>query len=214
MTGVIFAICFVSGSLMLGEFFGGFADSDQFFVDYYASDAHHVRDLAGGHLMIVAALVLLLFFGLLIRLLRSRLGTAVELDMAQSSSVVGVVLLLAGVAATITVTFAQAFGRLSGDGPLTSPAVALAPQLGYVLVMLPAMWAIALAIALILWSGWSARFWPGWLRWLSVAAAVLLPLSAAGFMPVVLLPVWALAVSIWAWHASPSVLPAGDSPAV
>ncbi len=34
-TGLGFVVLFVAGGLLLGEFFGGFADSDAFFVASY-----------------------------------------------------------------------------------------------------------------------------------------------------------------------------------
>jgi len=152
-TGLGFVVLFVAGGLLLGEFFGGFADPDAFFVAYYATDDHHLRDLIGAHLFVASALSLLLFLQLLTHHLRTLGGSDAGLDRAQASGVVAVTLLLAGAAAVMTVTMAQAFGRLTGDEPLTSPAVALAPQLGYVLIFFPAMWAVALAIGLFTWSG-------------------------------------------------------------
>jgi hypothetical protein len=201
-TGIGFAALFVAGGLLLGEFFGGFADSDAFFVAHYADEGHHLRDLVGGHLFVASALALLLFLQLLTRHLRTLGGSDAGLEAARASGLVAVTLLLAGAAAVITVTMAKAFGRLTDDEPLTSSAVALAPQLGYALVFFAALWAVALAIGLIAWAGWRARLWPRGLRWLSVAAAVLLPLGWAGFMPIVLLPVWVLGVTIWAWRSS------------
>jgi len=201
-TGLGFIVLFVAGGLLLGEVFGGFADHDAFFVAYYATDAHHLRDLAGAHLYVASALALLLFVRLLTRHLRKLGGSDAGLDAAQASGVVAVTLLLAGAAAVITVTMANAFGHMTGDESLTSPAVALAPQLGYVLIFFPAMWAVALAIGLFTWSGWHARIWPRGLRWLSVAAAVLLPLSWVGFMPIVFLPAWVLGVTVWAWRSA------------
>jgi len=197
-TGLGFVVLFVAGGLLLGEVFGGFADPDAFFVAYYATEAHHLRDLVGVHLFVASALALLLFLRLLTRHLRTLGGSDAGLDAAQASGVVAVTLLLAGAAAATTVTMSQAFGRLTGDAPLTSPSVALAPQLGYVLIFFPASWAVALAVGLFTWSGWRARIWPRGLRWLSVAAAVLLPLSWVGFMPIVLLPAWVLGVTVWA----------------
>lgn len=205
-TGLGFVVLFVAGGLLLGEFFGGFADSDAFFVAYYATDAHHLRDLVGGHLFVASALLLLLFLRLLTRHLRTLGGSETGLDTAQASGLVAVTLLLAGAAAVTTVTMAQVIGRLTGDEPLTSPAVALAPQIGYVLVFFAALWAVALTIGLIAWSGWRARVWPRGLRWLSVVAAIVLPVSWVSFMPIALLPVWVMGVSVWAWRSTDDML--------
>jgi len=209
--GLGFVILFVVGGLLLGELFGAFADSDAFFVDYYSTDDHHRRDLIGGHLFVVSALLLLLFLMRLVRHLRSLGASEADLQTAQLSGVIAVTLLLGGAAAVLTVTMAQAFGGMTDDTPLTTPAVALAPQLGYVLVFFPAPWAAALAIACIAWSGWRARIWPRSLRWLSVTAALLLPLSWVGFMPIVLLPLWVLGVSIWAWQSRGNEPPIPDT---
>jgi hypothetical protein len=136
----------------------------------------------------------------LTRALRTLGGSAPTLDAAQTSGVIAATLLLVGAAAVMTGTMADVFGRISGDDPLTSPAVALAPQFGYVLVFLPAMWATALTIGLIAWSGWTARIWPTGLSWLSIIAVALLPLSWLIFMPIALLPLWVLGVTLWAWR--------------
>jgi hypothetical protein len=205
-TGLGFVVLFVAGGLLLGELFGGFADSDAFFIAYYATDDHHLRDLVGGHLFVASALSLLLFLRFLTRHFRTLGGSDAGLDAAQASGMVAVTLLLVGAASVTTVTMAQVFGRLTGDEPLTSPAVALAPQLGYVLIFFTASWAMALAIGLFAWSEWTARLWPRGLRWLSVTTAVLLPLSWVGFMPIVLLPAWVLGVTIWAWRSADDTL--------
>jgi hypothetical protein len=202
-TGLGFTMLFVAGGVLLGELFGAFADPDTVFLAYYADEGHHLRDLVGGHLFVAAALALLLFLQLLTRHLQLLGGRDAGLQAARASGVVAVTLLLVGAAAMTTVTMAQAFGRLTDDEPLTNSAVALAPQLGYVLIFFPALWALALTIGLIAWSAWHARIWPGWLRWFSVAVAALLPLSWVTFMPIALLPAWVVGVSLWAWRSPP-----------
>ena len=66
-TGLAFVVLFLAGLLLLGELFGAFADADAFFVTYFATDDHHIRDLLGGHLFVISALVLLLFLRQLTR---------------------------------------------------------------------------------------------------------------------------------------------------
>jgi hypothetical protein len=200
VTGLAFVVLFLAGLLLLGELFGAFADSDAFFVAYFATDDHQVRDLVGGHLFVVAALALLLFLRQLTHALRILGGAHPSLDAAQASGLIAVTLLLAGAAVVMTGTMADVLGRITDDDPLTSPAVALAPQLGYVLVFFPAMWAMAVTVALITWASWRAGIWPAGLRWLSVVAIVLLPTSWLTFMPIVFLPVWVLGVTFWAWR--------------
>ncbi len=202
-TGLGFVVCFIAGGLLLGDLFGGFADPDAFFVEYFSDEDHHLRDLVGGHLFVASSPALLLFLLHLTHRLRALGGTEADLQAAQVSGLVGVTLLLVGAAAATTVTMAQTFGRMTDDEPLTSSAVALAPQLGYVLVFFPTSWALALAIGLFTRSGWRARIWPRGLRWLGVAVALLLPLSWVGFMPIVLLPIWVLGMIIWAWRSAP-----------
>jgi len=203
-TGLGFVVLFVAGGLLLGELFGAFADPDHYFIAYFADPDHQIRDLIGGHLIAASAFALLLFCTLLTRYLRSMGTTETGLQIAQVSGMVAVTLLLVGVSAVLCVSMAKAFGRISGDDPLTSPAVALAPQLGYVLVFFPTMWAAALTIGGFAWAGWNRHLWGRGVRWLSVAAALLLPLSWISFMPVLLLPIWVLAVSAWAWRSTPT----------
>jgi hypothetical protein len=206
LPGFAFVVLFVAGGLLLGEYFGGFADSDAFFVAYFADDSHHPRDLAGTHVFVASALALLLFFVHLTRVLRALGGSDSDLQAAHASGLAAAMLLLTGAAAIATVPLAQIFGRLTGDVPMTSPAVALAPQMGYVLVYFPAMWCVALAIGLMTRSGWRSGIWPRGLRWLGVAGAALLPLSWVGTPLIGLLPIWVLGVSIWAWRSSADTL--------
>ena len=201
-TGLAFIILFVVAGLLLGELFGAFADSDTVFQAYFSGHAHHTRDLVGGHLFVASALALLLFLQLLTRQLRALGGEETGLQMANASGVVAVTLLLVGTAATLTVTMAEVFGRITGDEPLTNPSVALAPQLGYVLIFFPAMWATSLTVGLITWSVWHAQIWPRWGRWLAVTAAALLLTSWVTFMFIAVLPAWVLGVSLWAWRSS------------
>src|SRR5215211_7059013 len=91
-TGLGFVVLFVAGGLLLGEFFGeffgGFADSGAFFVAYYATDAHHFRNLVGAHPFVASALALLPFLRLLTRHFRTLGGADAGLDAAQASGMV------------------------------------------------------------------------------------------------------------------------------
>ena len=201
-SGIGFVILFVIGWLLVSELFGGFADPDSFFLDYYADDSHHGRNLAGAHILLAASLSLLLFLQLLARSLDLPDVDAGKLQMAVSSGLISVALLLVGTAATVTVTMAKVFGQLTDDEPLTSSSVSLLPQFGYVLIFFAAMWTIALTIGLITWSVWGALLWSRTGRLVSVIAVVLLLTSWLTFVTILVLPAWVLGVSVWLWRSS------------
>ncbi len=194
-SGFAFVALFLASLVMLGDLFGSFADSDAHFIAYHSSKSNQIQVVIGGYLITAAGLTLLVFL--------TRLTTQDEDGrrdhlrlLAFVSGIVGVTLWLAGGAALVTSAGAKTFGATTGDAPLTGDAVAVAPQLGYVLIFLSAMWAVAFSIGAYTLHIWTAGCWPGWLRWLSVFTAIMLLVSAALFNPIILLPVWVGAIAI------------------
>lgn len=198
--GLAFVVFFSAGFLLLGELLGQFGDPDQTFVDYYADEGNLWRDIVGGVLLVAAGLSLLVFLHGQTRRLRAAGGSEPALDLALLSGAISVTLILIAAALLAAVSSAQAFGDLFGDDALTNPSVALAPQIGYLLLVLPMTWSLVLAIALLAWSARVVGVWPRWLLGLSLACVVLLPLGAFAVMPVVLLPLWVASISIRNWR--------------
>ncbi len=195
-SGVAFVALFLASLVLLGDLAGSFADSDALFMDYHSSQSNQIQVVVGGYLITAAGLALLLFLtGLTASVGDCRRNHPCPLAFV--SGIVGVTLLLAGGAALVTSASAKLFGAVSGDAPLSGDAIAIAPQLGYVLIFLPAMWALACSIATHTWHMWTTGLWPGWLRWLSVFTAIMLLLAAALFNPIILLPIWIGAVSLY-----------------
>ena len=180
---------------MLGDLAGSFADSDALFMDYHSSQSNQIQVVVGGYLITAAGLALLIFLtGLSMRV--NRFADEPQRVLALVSGVVGVALFLAGGAALVMGAGAKTAGSITGDQPLTGDGVAVAPQLGYVLIFLSAMWALACSVAALTWATWHTDRWPAWLRWLSVTTVVMLLLGAALFMPLIFLPIWVGAVSL------------------
>jgi hypothetical protein len=197
--GFVFVVGFSVGILLLGELLGQFGDPDDTFIAYYAEEGNRWRDIIGGVLLVVAGLGLLVFLDGVTRRLRSA-GGGPALDLALLSGVVSVVLLMTAAAMLAAVSAAQAFGRLFGDDALTNPSVALAPQIGYLLLAVPMVWSLVPAIAILAWSARGTGAWPRWLLGLSVACVILLPCGVFAVMPVVLLPLGVVGVSVWNWR--------------
>lgn len=211
-SGIAFLVFYIASSVFLGEMFGGVGDSDAFFVEYYDVESHRIGDMIGGHLLVGAGLVLLLFVAHLVNWMRATIGRSVTLDAALMTGTLAGGMLLVGAASLATVPFSKWLGEVFSDEPLTSAAVSVPPQLGYLLVFMSATWAMAFTIGLVTYAAWSAGVWPRWLRVFSVVTATLLLFSAVGFMPIVLLPVWVGVVSFWARGATVVPVPVRVAP--
>lgn len=191
-SGLLFVLLFFASLVMLGDLAGSFADPDAHFIDYHSSQDNQIQVVIGGYLITAAGLALLIFLTGLTNGTNGTAGDPLRL-LALASGAVGVALFLAGGAALVMGAGAKTFGSITGDDPLTGDGVAVAPQLGYVLIFLSAMWALACSIAAQTWRTWSTG---SWLRWLSVATVIALLLGAALFVPLILLPIWVGAVSL------------------
>jgi hypothetical protein len=200
--GLTFAVCFSVGLLLLGELLGQFGDPDETFAAYYADEAHRWRDIVGGLLLVMAGLGQLVLLHGVTRRLRSLSGEP-ALDLALLFGVVSVVLLMIAAAMLAAVSAAQAFGDLFSDDALTNPSIALAPQIGYLLLAVPMVWSLVVAIAVLAWSARGTDAWPRWLLGLSLATVILLPVGVFAVMPVILLPLWVVGVSVWNWRITP-----------
>ena len=196
LSGLSFVLLFFASLVMLGDLAGSFADSDALFIDYHSSQSNQIQVVVGGYVITAAGLALLIFLTGQAAPTSGRNGHPLH-NLALASGMVGVALWLAGGAALMMGATAKTFGSITGDAPLTGDGVAVAPQLGYVLIFLSAMWALACSIAAQTWCVWTASTWPAWLRWLSVTTVIALLLGAALFVPLIMLPIWVGAVSVF-----------------
>lgn len=188
--GFAFVGLFLLAGFALGGVFGSFGDPDAWFSERYASAGTRALDIAGGALLTLAALALLPFLN---RLPPGDLPA--RRDSVADAGLLGVALLLGGAAAVMTVPLAIAFGALFGDDALTSPAVALAPQLGVVLICFSAGWVLAVVIVAQTRRIRRATDAPRWFVWCGYGCAVVLATSAVSGLALIGLPVWVGLVS-------------------
>jgi hypothetical protein len=195
--GTLFVVLFTLGGTLLAGALGAFGDSDAFFIERYGDPGTRALEIAGGALLTVSAWALALFLG------QVSLGDrAARRDGAADLGLLGAGLLLVSAAMLATAPLAISFGAFFGDAALTSPAVALAPQVGVVLLAYSFAWTLALVIAILSHQWRRASLAPGWLIWLGYGCALLLVVGAASGLALIGLPLWVGAVSVHLWKSA------------
>jgi hypothetical protein len=192
VTGIGFAVMFVVAlTALLGDLYGAFADSAETFPPYFDSTADRLRHALGVYVLSGAGLAFLAF----VVLVNAASPNAAASRIADLAAAGFAALLGVAAAAFGTVSLSVAFGEMTGD-PGVQRGVELLPQLGYVLVTVPAALSAALAIWLTARAGDRT---PGLPRPLVVAGYVVALAQLLSFytLPLVLLPAWVLGVSVW-----------------
>lgn len=198
LSGFAFVVLFIGGVIPLGDLLGSIGDSDATFETYFSSASNRIVNIVGGIVLGAAGIVFLWFLHQLRRHLRlSTNDLDTHVDFAFTSGVVFVALLIAGVAALITVPFTIAFGGAYNEQNVLNGQQSALPQFGYVVVALFGFWAAAVAIAAATISAQRSGAFPRWLCRLGYACAVLLVLlGLSGGLAFFVLPAWVLGVSI------------------
>ena len=191
VAGIVFAISFVAGFLILGEAFGNFGDPDLTFVEYYAEDREY--EIIGGYLLVVSAIAFVFFVAGIVSFLQERLSLTALTAIA--SACIFATLLSTAAAAVVAIPASRFFGGLfDDDGQLASEVAAL-PQLGYVLLFMPGVMFAVVAVASTALVMRRMPEVPPWIPMSGFVAAAAL-LFAGFFMPIAALPLWVLAASI------------------
>jgi hypothetical protein len=199
--GIAFAVLFsVALTALLGELVGAFADSAASFTPYFDSSAERLRHAVGAYALAASGLCFLGFA------VTSTAGAVGERDLSAGVQTArlsaGVFAALVGVAAAAmaTVSLSVGFGRITGD-PGIRDGQELLPQLGYVLITVPAALSAAVAIWLLARLGERTGALPRWgtTSGYVVGAAQLLSFYT---LPLLLLPLWVLAASFGVRAAS------------
>jgi hypothetical protein len=194
ISGIGFALLFMLAlTVLLGELFGAFADSASSFGGYFDGSAQRLRHALGAYLLAGSGLAFLAF------VVKGTAGVidnpelATDVRMAGLAAAVFASLVGLAAAALATVSLSIGFGQITGD-PGIRDGQELLPQLGYVVIAVPA----ALSAALAIWFTASVKArssaLPGWIvaAGYVVAAAQLLSFYT---LPLILLPLWVLAAS-------------------
>lgn len=192
VAGGSFAVLFaVALTALFGDLYGAFADAAETFPPYFDSSPDRLRHAFGAYVLSAAGLAFLAF----VVCVNAGSTEVVATRIADLAAAGFAALLGVAAAAFGTVSLSVGFGRMTGD-PGIQRGVELLPQLGYVLVTVPAALAAGLAIWLTARTGARAAGLP---RSLVVAGYVVALAQLISFftLPLVLLPAWALAVSVW-----------------
>jgi hypothetical protein len=195
LNGVIFVALFTLAlTAMLGDLVGAFADSAESFTAYFDTSAGRLRHALGAYLLVASGLA---FLGFAVH------ASAGFVDVPEAKADVRMVGLVAAVfvalvglaaAALATVSLSVGFGQIFGD-PGIQDGQELLPQLGYVILAVPAALSAAFAIWLLARLGSRTARWP---RGVTTAGYVVALLQLLSFytLPMLLLPLWVVAASI------------------
>jgi hypothetical protein len=204
-SAALFVLLFVTGEALLGDILGSFGDPDEVFVEHYASSSDRMGDIIGSILLALMGAVFVWHVDLVRRAFAD--GREVGgIDWAMLTSAAFAFALLIAAAALATVPLGRETGELFDERHprLEGAETAVLAHFGYVLVF--GVGGIAGAASLLFTSlsllGTAA---PGWLVVVGFVAAVLLPFSAAAFIPFLALPAWVVLSAIGVWVASPKV---------
>lgn len=190
--GVGFATLFtVATTALLGDLIGAFADSPSSFV-YFDSSAERLRHAVGAYLLTASGLV---FVAFVVRATSSfddsdtSDGHTARLAAAVFAALVGL-----AAAALATVSMSVGFGQITGD-PGIEEGRELIPQLGYVVLFVPAALTGGHAIFLLTRDAQRSSRLPPWMIGAGYVAATAQLLSVFA-VPMILLPLWVLGAAI------------------
>jgi hypothetical protein len=191
--GVGFAVLFtVASTAFLGDLLGAFADSSSTF-DYFDSSTERVRHAAGAYLLSASGLAFLSF---VVHATSSCELSEPSADgrLACLAAAVFAALVCLAAAALATVSLSVEFGQITGD-PGIEAGQELLPQLGYVVLFVPAALSGGYAIVLLARAAARRSQLP---RWMTGAAYVVASAQLLSFfsLPLLLLPLWVLGAAI------------------
>lgn len=198
--GIGFAVAFVAGFVLVAQV-PAYDAADSAWVDYVEDD--NVRTVAGTMLLTAAGLLLMAFTATMATYVGSRAGgrddhrSAVLRGAGTVAGTTLVISVLIGGAMSAAVTFAPDFEAPSGE------LIRSLDQLSLGLMLVGVGWSMAVAIAVCSWAGRHSRQLPGWITTAGFVVAVLLIFSPM-FLPIILLPLWALVIGIVVLHADTS----------
>lgn len=195
--GVLFAVLFVAGGLLLD--LPGHDDGDERLNAFYGDSGNRLRVVAGSYMFGLAGIALLGFgAGLGARAERSGAPLPVARLMLLACAVAAVLLMGAGAAQVPTYALSiDAFDE--PESPLTRATI---PHVGYSLLLFATLAAAAFIAATSAATRVTGML-PRWIAWLGFAAAGLLLFSII-FMPIVAWPIWSVATGLALLRARPS----------
>lgn len=194
--GCVFAVLFTGAFAAFAEISGTFADPNSTFIEYYASSGNRARDVAGMYLMTGAALAFAVFaVGIAHRFQGPEPSLAPAIISA--TAVLFAASLLVAASLLGTVSMSRTMADLFDDtGVLEGDEVAVLPQAGNVVIMIPGAVTAAATVVVISVRSWASGDLPRWICIFGFVASALLVLLAFSGPHLLLLPAWVLAASI------------------
>lgn len=208
--GLVFAVTFALGIVLLAGLLGSFGDSDETFTEYYDSSSNRNASAAGGLLLFGSGLALLPFARGLMRVLGPG-GARPSAGLLAPLVYIAAGLLISGAAALSTVGVSRVTADIFDEAsrPFQGSTAAVLPQLGYVLIVFSA-WTAAILLVLLGLSSLRSGALPRIAGWTAIVAAAALLLAPA-ISPLIALPLWAAVTAVVLLRMSPAPDP-GDRP--
>jgi hypothetical protein len=182
---VSFGITLFASLLLLADLLGSFADSTATFTGRLASDAERTRDIAGGALLLVAAL-LVVCSGQTLRHDLSRSESRLGVDLISALSMVAASGLLASSGLLLAPPVSNSFGAVFSDPGIEGVAAAGIAQTGTVLLyctlLFVGIWTILVArvartIGVVGPVSWTTALMVGALTLFSISVVATLPVA-------------------------------------
>jgi hypothetical protein len=192
ISGLVVVGLLIAGSVLLGDLMGAFGDPDRVFEEHYAESSNRFADIAGGYVLVLAALAFLVFSEGLRAQLRDDAAQELPLSLAAATGVLFSASLIAAAAALSAVSLSITFGESFGDDRPFNSGYAMVPQVGSVLVIVAAPLAASAHICTVVIAGRTRLSLTA--RAVSLFCAVALLFSVL-YLPLFALPVWILFMS-------------------
>jgi hypothetical protein len=188
ISGIVFAVSFIAASLVLDV--PGHDDSEEALNDFYNGSSGRLQVVVGSYLFVLSGLTFLAFVALLSRMTEG--ADASLRTFAISSAAVASALLVASAAAHSPsyVAYAELFDEPDSElrrGVI--PHIALSLQIFAMIAAGVSVFAVCLAAR-------EAGSLSDWIIWTGFAAAALAASLGMFYMPMYLVPLWALVASI------------------
>ena len=191
-TGIAFVVTFIAGFLLVAQV-----------PAYDAPDADWVAWVENDNVRTTIGTLLLTAAGLLLMALVTSLASVVRGTVAGGDDATVAVIRGAGTMAGVTLVVAALIGGAMPAGVTFAPdfeapgaeLLRSLDQLSIGLLLVGTGWSMAVTVALASWAGRRSATLPRWLTTAGLVAGALLLLSPM-FVPIVLVPLWALATGI------------------
>ena len=186
-SGLVGAVVFLAGFIMVSSVPGGGDVDPSDFDDYYVKDDKTALAIAGLIVLSVGVIILLLF----LHYLRTTIGGDLS-RLAFGSGLTGFAVVAVGATLLASPSAVQAFSDADFVGEEVAHTFAAA---GFGAILIPGALLIGLAIATFSLAGRQTGVFPSWVTIVGYVVAVL-QLASIIFLPFLVVPVWLALASI------------------